>query len=196
MAATAPTAAPAAAPAEDEQLSLDEQAALLNRVTGGNVSKRSRSTAVKARALRQSVAAMSAHIEQVEKGNLYFIQLEPEVDEGELRVGLARADDDATEGTFRVTWFSRIEWLRSSPCARWSLTPTFRLARDPHTGRVGYTSLEAVTDVLPLLPLLTPASLTPQNSDRPRLLASSVRALTELCRQRDLINPVAEGEGG
>jgi hypothetical protein len=189
-----PAAAPEVAPPRPEDAA--ERAALLNRATGGNVSHLARVRADKNQKRRLSTAALPAHAAEVKAGELYFIRTEPEVNEGELCVGLARALESSTDHTSRikVKWFARLEWLKEARVC-WSKTPSFRFAVNPLTGKVPYNSYEAGTDFLPIVPSLTPASQVPANKDKPRLTAEGVRALTEYCEQHGLRQEVGEQQG-
>ena len=152
-----------------------ERAALLNRATGGNVPHLGRVHADTNQKRRANTFAMPTHAAEVKAGELYFICTDPDVNEGELCVGLARAlqsSSDAT-GSVEVKWFARNEWLKGTH-ARWSKTPSFVFAREPGTGSV-FVTTEMITDFIPIVPALTPAAKKESNKDKPRLTAEGVR---------------------
>ena len=199
----APVAAPAADAADTGQRAVPrpedaaERAALLNRATGGNVPHLSRVHADVGQKRRVNTAALPQHAAEVKAGQLYFIRTEQTVNEGQLCVGLARAMESTSDkdGSVKVKWFARNEWLKGAQ-ARWSKTPSFQGARDPDTGRVGFFTLEKLSDFIPLEPELTPAAKKPANKDKPRLTADGVRALTEFCKQRGLVREIGEEQEG
>ena len=97
----------------------DQQLALLNGMTGKDAPKKTRKQAVTAQTNTNNAAALPKCLDSVTEGGLYFVSLEPSINEGDLRVGLARAVESKAiaEGQAHedvkvlVKWYARNEWL-------------------------------------------------------------------------------------
>ena len=131
---------------------------------------------------------LPTQLDRVTKGELYFIALDADVYEGEMRVGLARAEEncDDSSGEVRVRWYARKLWLSKQRHSWGTKTaPYFEFARPPNNARrLAYITPESMSDVLPLLPELTQRG---DDMRKPRLTSENVRALRELCRRRGLL---------
>ena len=159
---------------------------LLCTSLGGNVSKRQRLSARRLHATLQPLVPL----EHIVKGELYFIVLAEDVYEGEMRVGLARAEADGNKSSTEVPvrWYARKQWLSSKRKHSWGekCGPTFEYARDPAKARTRkYVTNEGMSDFLPLRPQLTEKGKN--DDEKPRLTGENVRHLRELCRQRGLL---------
>ena len=157
------------------------------RNTGGRITKKVRKAAV---ALADKFKKLPKSLETIVNGQLYFIALAPEVYEGEMRVGLARAEEscescekEASEKEIAVRWLARREWLKKR-LHKWKC-PSFEYARNPNNPRsTRYSTVEKLQDFLPLKP-----ELTDKCGDlHPRLQSRNVVALKELCRRRGLLS--------
>ena len=129
------------------------------------------------------------------KGELYFIVLAKDVYEGEMRVGLARAEADSSDSSTEVPvrWYARKQWLSSKRTHSWGEKsgPAFEYARDPENARMRkYVTTEEMRDFLPLRPQLTEKGKN--DEEKPRLTGENVRALRELCRRRGLLEEERE----
>lgn len=132
----------------------------------------------------KAVAEMPMHATYIDVGQLVFISVDLASAEGELAVGLARAMQTSKDGDKdgRFMWFIRKEYCSKERKHTWSKTPTFRVAADPDHPSKPYVTRELLSKVLPLEVKITKNS----KKDLPRLDASCVRLLRELCLQRGL----------
>ena len=157
----------------------------MNRVAGAN---NPRGPQQRVMEVQSQLDGLPQQLTSVKKGTLYFIITPISVNEGKLRVGLARADadvdsvDGAPPAEVRVSWFIRSKW-RSCKQFEWDQTSTFERAGDPiHRTRQLKTD-ELLSTFLPIAVQETPAS----TRDKPRIPAPCIRLLEELCLQRDLV---------
>ena len=133
-------------------------------------------------------------LDHIIEGELYFVTLARGVYEGELRVGLARAEAACDDRSMNVAvrWYARKQWLTKQTYS-WGKKagPTFEYARDPGNARSRkYITSEAMSDFLPLRPELTQKGK--DDDEKPRLTGENVRALRELCRRRGLLEEERE----
>ena len=183
---------PAPAPAR----MTDQQLALLNGMTGKDAPKKTRKQGVTAQTNTNNAAALPKCLDSVTEGGLYFVSLEPSINEGDLRVGLARAVESKAiaEGQAHedvkvlVKWYARNEWLGSQHVWQWSDGPSFQVAKVPGTRNV-WKSPEPLSSFLPVRVQLTPAALEEGREDSPKLLAVCTRFLRAVCVKRDLVHP-------
>ena len=108
--------------------------------------------------MAKSLQNIAKSLHTIAEGQLYFIELASEVYEGEMRVGLARAqescEEEGGEKEIKVRWYARREWLRQMEHV-WKC-PSFEYARNPTNARsTRYTTMEKLAHFLPLLPQLT-----------------------------------------
>ena len=167
---------------------------LANGITGLNASRADRNAAVKITQVVGTDQMLAPCLDSVVEGASYFVLLQPEVREGEFRVGLARAMETKSVGEgmahkdviVRVQWFARKEWLDARRKWAWSDTPYFERAKLPGTSRFWY-SPEPLSCFIPVPVQVSPASLRPGNEHKPRLLSVCVGMLREVCMHRNLM---------
>lgn len=159
--------------------------ALQNGLTSRNNPKQAKKRALVARDCKATAASLPRHANQVDIGQLVFVSVDLESAEGELAIGLARAMQSCESGECKLMWFVRKEWCKQPRRHEWSKSPTFRVAADPNNPSRPYMTKEHLRKVLPVRVSLTKTS----KPNFPRLDASCVRMLRELCAQRGLSVP-------
>lgn len=157
--------------------------ALENGLTSRNNPKKAKKQALRAHECKTKAAALPSHANGIEIGQLVFVSVDLDSAEGELAIGLARVVQICDGDECKLMWFVRKEWCRQPRQHEWSKSPTFRVAADPNNAARSYMSRENVSKVLPIQVSLTKTSKT----NFPRLDASCVRLLRELCSQRGLL---------
>lgn len=130
--------------------------ALENGVTSRDNHRVDRARAKVQVSRQQLVAALlESSVKKVTKDSFVFVDVSSmEVVEGEMAIGLARAMQDCSSGSFKLKWYVRKEWIRDKK-HQWSSSPTFKVAGDPIEPKRAYVTTEPLDKVLPLKVNLT-----------------------------------------
>ena len=128
-----PPAGTAAPTVSEPHTYTEREVRVMNKVTAADNPKGERQRAVE---VQTQLDALPKELTSVTAGTLYFIITPPSVNEGTLRVGLARvvrsvaATSSVSAPTVPVKWYIRSKW-RTHQQQAWDRTPTFERAGDP-----------------------------------------------------------------
>lgn len=104
--------------------------------------------------------------------------------EGEFKVGLARALENATTSSMAQAcfqWFVREQWIHGKRHV-WGDTPLFIVAGDPEKPGEAYVTIENLSDVCPVPVKCTPRCIDQgKQKTKPKLLKSCVQMLRSWC---------------
>ena len=199
-----------AKPSLKKQKVTKETLAAHNNVTSMTNPPAKRARAVKVANREKMLSRLPTAVDKVAKDTLYFVRSGEF--EGELKVGLAMALQDAKRGDdVSVMWFTRKEWTtrRTHKWAdnplfivageqmpshnHYTLTTTTQIAAttagDPTNNKDVFKTVENISTFCPV-----PVNLTKQSSTKaPKLLKSCVLALRMWCSEERLVNEEPAG---